>query len=102
MAASVTTSELRPKLRRGSVIPVTGISPTFMPMLTKDWKNNMPAMPMARYRPKSSRARSETTTACVRRRVKNKMTPRAPTKPSLLAEHGIDEVGIAHAQEFKL
>jgi hypothetical protein len=31
----------------GNVMPVTGISPMFMPILTKAWKKIMPVMPIA-------------------------------------------------------
>jgi hypothetical protein len=40
-------SEDKPELTKGRVIPVTGMSPIFMPMFTKAWKKMMPVMPTA-------------------------------------------------------
>ena len=55
---SVTRREFLPKLTKGKVIPVTGISPTFIPMLTNDCVKSIAATPIASSWPKVSRALS--------------------------------------------
>jgi len=44
----------------GKVMPVTGISPMFIPILTNAWKKIIPVMPIASAWPSPSRATSET------------------------------------------
>ena len=53
-------SDESPELTNGNVMPVTGIRPMFMPMLTNAWKNSIPVMPIARAWPSLSRATSDT------------------------------------------
>src|SRR5690606_27368383 len=82
-------------------MPVTGISPRFMPMLTKVWNISIDVMPMATYWPKVSRdARHAHHT------VEEQQEDQEKRQPSEEAEHahGVseDEVGVAHAQELVL
>ena len=47
MKAILVHSELTPALTNGSVIPATGINPTFIPILSVAWKKNIPAAQIA-------------------------------------------------------
>ena len=63
-------------------MPVTGISPIFMPTFSSVWISSMPKMPIAISRPSESRARLATVTACHKTRQMNESIVVAPTKPS--------------------
>ena len=52
IAAKLIVRDEPPALMNGRVMPVTGMRPTFIPMLRNDWKKMIPAMLIAIVWPK--------------------------------------------------
>jgi len=67
----------------GKVMPVTGIRPMFIPILTNAWKKIIPVMPIASAWPSPSRATSETWRHRQSKIANMSIRASMPTKPNM-------------------